>query len=298
MIRVSAPIDKIQVDELDELLNEIAPSPWLIRQDTNNNRFFLEGFFKNLESFKKFKRIGILTQILSEESNLEFQSLEDCDWTNAYKKHFKPWSFKSFHWIPVWMKNSYNKTKGHKFLYLDPGMAFGTGNHETTRLCLEELLKLEVDSRKWTSLLDLGCGSGIISLTAAKISYQRILGIDIDPDSIRISKENAELNSVDENLELRICSIESLQDLEKFNVVIANIQADILTKFGSEILNQLGVNATLILSGILASEVKDVKEYFINLSKRLSYNLNAKERTLGEWAVITLSSSVNTEGES
>ena len=90
MIRVSAPIDKIQVDELDELLNEIAPSPWLIRQDTNNNRFFLEGFFENLESFKKFKRIGIITQILSEESNLEFQSLEDCDWTNAYKKHFKP----------------------------------------------------------------------------------------------------------------------------------------------------------------------------------------------------------------
>ena len=132
--------------------------------------------------------------------------------------------------------------------------------------------------------------------TAAKISYQRILEL-ILIQVYSYFKENAEY-SVDENLELRICSIESLQDLEKFNVVIANIQADILTKFGSEILNQLGVNATLILSGILASEVKYVKEYFINLSKRLSYNLNAKERTLGEWAVITLSSSVNTEEES
>ena len=94
------------------------------------------------------------------------------------------------------------------------------------------------------------------------------------------------------NLELRICSIESLQNLEKFNVVIANIQADILTRFGSEILNQLGVNATLILSGILASEVKDVKEYFINLSKKAKLQLECKgknTRRVGSYNLILLS---------
>ena len=176
---------------MDELLNEIAPSQWLIRQDTNNNRFFLEGFFENLESFKKFKRIGIITQILSEESNLEFQSLKIVTGQTHIKNILNP-EFQEFSLDSGFDEKIHIiRLKGHKFLYLDPGMAFGTGNHETTRLCLEELLKLEVDSRKWTSLLDLGCGSGIISLTAAKISYQRILGIDIDPDSIRISKENA-----------------------------------------------------------------------------------------------------------
>ena len=97
MIRVSAPIDKIQVDELDELLNEIAPSPWLIRQDTNNNRFFLEGFFR-IESFKKFKRIGIITQILSEESNLEFQSLKIVTGQTHIRNILNP-EFQSFHWI-------------------------------------------------------------------------------------------------------------------------------------------------------------------------------------------------------
>ena len=188
MIKVSLTLLTQEVNALDDFLNEIAPSPWLIIHNQVQSNTILEGYFVSTEDFKTFRNeaFGILKTILDYERDLIIKVLKDCEWVNAYKDHFKPWSFKSFHWIPIWLENQYLTPLNHNYLYLDPGMAFGTGNHETTRLCLEEVLKIESNLSSKSSLLDLGCGSGIISLTASKLGYKPVLGIDNDEDAIRI----------------------------------------------------------------------------------------------------------------
>ena len=290
MIKVSLNLLIQEVDALNDFLNEIAPSPWLIIHNQVQSNTTLEGYFESTEDFKTFRNdaFGILNTILEHERDLIIQVLEDCEWVNAYKDHFKPWSFKSFHWIPIWLENQYATPLNHNYLYLDPGMAFGTGNHETTRLCLEEVLNIESNLTRKSSLLDLGCGSGIISLTASKLGYKPVFGIDIDEDAIRISIENAELNNIKSDVNFSVGELKKLLTCPKFDVVIANIQTDLLIKYANNILRCLSKKGILILSGILKTEVKTVVSHYKEITAKNSNLEQITSRNMGEWSVVTI----------
>lgn len=290
MIKVSLRLLSKEVDELDDFLNEIAPSPWLIIHDQIRSHFNLLGYFQSPAKFKIFSKnsFGILKTILGQERNLIIKDLDDCEWVDAYKDHFKPWSFKSFHWIPIWLKNQYITPANHNYIYLDPGMAFGTGNHETTRLCLEEVLNIESNLISNSSLLDLGCGSGIISLTASKLGYKPVLGIDIDEDAIRISKENAVLNNIKSDVNFSVGELNKLLTCPKFDIVIANIQTDLLIKYANNIVKSLSKKGILILSGILKTEAKSVVSHYKEITTQDCDLKQIRSRHMGEWTVVTI----------
>jgi len=162
-------------------------------------------------------------------------------------------------------------------------MAFGTGNHETTRMCLEFLIDAPESSQRNTSLLDLGCGSGILSLTASLLGYSPIIGLDNDEDAVRISRENAEINQLADKVTFRVADLYKLgSTTDKFDCIAANIQADVLISNALNIISLANFQSTIILSGILASEIEDVIETFNQLSPKNSFELSVKE--MGEWA--------------
>ena len=281
MIKVCAEIPSELVLQLEDYLYEIAPSPWVLIVNYLNGSGSLNGYFNcPNEAQKAIAEIEMFSPTLL---RFDFSEIQDRDWKDAYKEHFQPWRYKNFHLIPSWMKEDYGVPTDHLSLLLDPGMAFGTGNHETTRMCLEFLIDGLDSSQRNTSLLDLGCGSGILSLTASLLGHGPIVGLDNDEDAIRISRENAAINQLADKVSFRVADLYKLgTTADKFDCILANIQADVLISNALNIISLANFQSTIILSGILASEIEDVIETFNQLSPENSFELSIKE--MGEWA--------------
>jgi hypothetical protein len=125
--------------------------------------------------------------------------LPDSDWKNSYREHFKAWTFGRLHWVPVWERETFRLPAGPPVLWLDPGMAFGTGNHETTRLCIERLVEFEAalpGAAAGLRVVDAGCGSGILALSASAPRLPTSWASTTTPEAVRVSIENAELNGL------------------------------------------------------------------------------------------------------
>ncbi len=281
MIKVCAGIPSELVLQFEDYLYEIAPSPWVLIVNYLNGSGSLNGYFNcPNEAQRAVAEIEVFSPTLL---RFDFSEIQDRDWKDAYKEHFQPWQYKNFHLIPSWMKNDYAVPTDHLSLLLDPGMAFGTGNHETTRMCLEFLIDATESRQRNTSLLDLGCGSGILSLTASLLGYGPIIGLDNDEDAVRISRENAEINQLADKVTFRVADLYKLgSTTDKFDCIVANIQADVLISNALNIISLANFQSTIILSGILASEIEDVIETFNQLSPKNSFELSIKE--MGEWA--------------
>ena len=182
------------------------------------------------------------------------------DWQNSWKDSFKPILVgKKIAILPPWEKNKVYAT-GIKKIIINPGMAFGTGQHETTRLCLERIINEASKQKKdqkseGLSLLDIGTGSGILCLAAEKMGFKKILGIDIDPLCLTITKKNLALNSC----HISRFKIIPIQDLPKtqFDIVVANIQAEPLRHLIDDIVKRTKLGGLVILSGILLLEAED-----------------------------------------
>ncbi len=178
------------------------------------------------------------------------ESLEDRDWEREWLRDFAPMRFGERLWVcPNGM--SADDPNG-VVVELDPGLAFGTGTHPTTALCLEWLDSLSLEGK---SILDFGCGSGILAIAALKLGAREARGYDIDPQALVASRENAAQNGVGEALELTI----RLEDLRRpADVVLANILAGPLIELATEILDLTITGGKLALSGILGDQVADV----------------------------------------
>jgi len=186
------------------------------------------------------------------------------DWSSSWKVHFKPLRIgKRLLIVPTW--EEVVEVPGDLVLRIDPGMAFGTGGHETTRLCLE-LLEQLMENRVPTSspsLLDLGTGSGILAMAASLLGCGRILALDIDPDAVTVARENLALNHLSDSIECGTVPLESLT--EKFDIILANILAEELVRLASYLADRLQPGGSLILSGILAEKEQLVRQGFNNL---------------------------------
>jgi ribosomal protein L11 methyltransferase len=191
---------------------------------------------------------------------LQFRIVQEDDWAEAWKQHYHPiFIGKKLVIVPAWLPNP---TPDRVEIRMDPGMAFGTGTHPTTQLCLEyveEILK------PGDPVIDIGCGSGILSVAALKLGASGALGVDIDPDSVRVSHENAILNDVKEHFEIGSGSVFEIRNgqytFQNAPLVLANILAPVLIKLLDEGLGDLVIpGGSLVLSGIIAEQSPGVEE--------------------------------------
>ncbi len=198
--------------------------------------------------------------LFQETFDYKLEQLEDKDWVREWMENFHPMKFGSRLWVcPSWRDVPEPDAVN---VMLDPGLAFGTGTHATTALCLSWLDSLDLTGK---TVVDFGCGSGILAIAAIKLGAKRVIGIDIDPQAIQSSEENAKRNNVAEQLELFLP--DDAPALEA-DVVVANILAGPLKALHQNILGYLKAGGELALSGILedqASELTELYQQFCDL---------------------------------
>jgi len=179
----------------------------------------------------------------------EIRSVRQEDWSDGWKQHFTGFRVGRLLIKPSWEDAPGNA--GDLVMEIDPGMAFGTGTHATTRLCLEALAEA-LENRPDADVLDVGTGSGILAIAAAKLGARRVVGNDIEADACRIAGENAELNDVSRQVEITGTPLEELGG--QFGIVMANILAEENIRLAAALVERLLPGGMLILSGILAEK--------------------------------------------
>ena len=204
------------------------------------------------------------------------------DWAEAWKKHFKVQHVTKRVVIkPTWLK--YKKKKGEVIVELDPGMSFGTGKHATTRFCLKMLDRVSKTSkRKGMSILDAGCGSGILSIAAVKLGFHPVMAFDIDPESVVIAKENIALNKLSrEDAKIFEAELSGLKPGIKFDVITANIISGVLIQNREKLSSMLKPDGYLILAGILKTDYRELRKSFREIGFREILNSSENEWTGG-----------------
>jgi ribosomal protein L11 methyltransferase len=222
-----------------------------------------ERYWKNTKVISLFNpetNIELLIKKLHKKFNIyqhqiEVEKLKNIDWVKETQSQFKPIQINEKIWIiPSWHKIQNQSVIN---IHLDPGLAFGTGSHPTTKLCLDWLSEIELTNK---SILDYGCGSGILAIAAKKLGSAYTIGVDIDPQAIIASNQNAEKNNVNE-----INFLQSNNSIdEKFDVVLANILSSTLKVLAPIISSKCNDNGKIALSGILKTQEKEIREIYAN----------------------------------
>ncbi|HHQ4551946.1 TPA: 50S ribosomal protein L11 methyltransferase [Aeromonas veronii] len=199
--------------------------------------------------------IAFFQQIFGEDVGYKVEQLEDKDWVREWMDHFHPMQFGERLWIcPSW-RDVPNPDAVN--VMLDPGLAFGTGTHPTTALCLQWLDGLDLTGK---TVVDFGCGSGILGIAALKLGAARVIGIDIDPQAIQASRDNAERNGVAGQIELYLPA-DQPQDVEA-DVVVANILAGPLRELAPLIAGHGKPGSLMALSGVLESQAPELETIY------------------------------------
>ena len=207
------------------------------------------------------------------------ERLDDQDWAETWKLHFHPLHVGGRLWVlPPWEE----PPAGSIAVVIEPGMAFGTGGHATTALCLQGILEI-LERRAGASAIDVGCGSGILGIAAAKLGAGRVVMIDNDPVAVAVARENAEANGCP-GIETSERPVEAFD--EAFDLVIANILAGTLIELAAPISARVAEGGELLLSGILASQAADVRAAYE--AEGLAFR---EIRHEGEWALLWMSRS-------
>ncbi len=257
----------------------------MVIEDKPSGRAWLTGYFASpVEAGAAWRDLTEAIGADWTKAAPQVRELPDEDWKNSYKAHFKAWKFDRLNWVPVWERETFVLPAGEEVLWLDPGMAFGTGNHETTRLCCERLARFAAARGSSSRVIDAGCGSGILALSAAKLGFGQIAGFDNDPEAIRVSGENAALNGLAGRIDFYVGDLSTGLSGRSAELMLANIQADVLTRFVPELLAAVAPGGQLVLSGILSQELAAVRTTFAGIAA----GWRVESRELGEWADLAL----------
>ena len=258
-----------QAEMFIDFLPELPPDDgvshvsFYIEDDGEDHTELLKEVKKGLEELRKIVDVG--SGIITSDET------EDLDWINNWKKFFS-----SFYIEDILIKPTWEKLKpedADKFLIeIDPGVSFGTGKHETTQLCIRQLLKYIRGNEAYTPenpnpvVLDVGCGSGILSIVALKLGACAVVGTDLDPDCMVSTRENMEVNHLDETLGTfyvgNLIDDTKLQEevgTEKYDIVVANILADVIIPMAPVIPARLKSGGYFITSGIIDFKENEVK---------------------------------------
>lgn len=199
-------------------------------------------------------RIKIVT-MLGLKVELELKQIKEEDWAEAWKQYFKPEHIGKIVIKPTW--EEYSPVKDEIVIELDPGMAFGTGTHPTTRICIGLLQKMITSQ---TEMLDVGTGSGILSLAGAKLGAKRIVATDIDPVAVKVALENIKRNRMESFIEVYQSNLLERPLGFRFNLVIANIIANAILEIAPQLAKVLAPGGIFIASGIIEERFPEVVE--------------------------------------
>ncbi|MFC2074715.1 50S ribosomal protein L11 methyltransferase [Bdellovibrionota bacterium] len=228
----------------------------------------IEAYFKDLTEKKLEEitnRLRKMKSIFSDWKNLEIKrtSVKEEDWLEKWKTNFHALRVgKRIVVAPSWETGDFSEKDC--VITLDPGMAFGTGHHPTTEGCLT-LLEKYIDTQNPKNLLDVGTGSGILAITAAKLGVSNVVANDIDKDAISTAQENACRNGVDGNISFSCNPLPKIPGI--FSIVVANILSTELKNLSNELSEKVSPGCPLILSGILCSESSEIKDLFLKTYK-------------------------------
>jgi len=286
MIEVRLVITEDLAQKLEDHFCEEYQEHWMLHEDTKTLEHQLRGFFDTESTFEQ-EQAKLLDHFPALPMEWMKKELEDSDWKEAYKLHFKPWAERGLHWVPIWEKENYSLPEGEQIVYLDPGMAFGTGNHETTRLCARRLLDAYEDWKPNIGnlqLIDAGCGSGILAISGQKLGFGKVIGFDNDPDSVRISLENEKLCEVENQIEFKWADlVEGLKE-KSADLLLVNILANVLCDHAELLVESVNPGGRLALSGILASELDDVHQVFAHvIEKQWGIVVEKDAHQEGDW---------------
>ncbi len=223
--------------------------------------------------------LGNISQFLNVGKGLEgYGEVDDEDWSTAWKKYYKPLQLTDRIVIkPTW--EDYSPKGDEIIIQMDPGMAFGTGTHETTQMCSVLLDKYMKDD---TEILDIGCGTGILSIIAAKLGAKSVEAIDIDEVAVKVARENIELNQEIPKVSAYKAVLSDLkQDEHKYDIVVANIIANVIIDLSSQIPYYLKKESLFITSGI----IKERKQEVIDACERNGMSL-IETLEMGEWVAM------------
>ena len=210
------------------------------------------------------------------EGSVSLSNVNESDWANEWKKYYKPTKVgKKIVVKPSW--EDYEKQEGDLIIELDPGMAFGTGTHETTSMCIRELENY-VDETK--TVFDIGCGSGILAIAAAELGAKEVVAGDLDEVAVKVSKENCEINHVSDKVVVKHGSLFEVVD-SKADVIVANIIADIIKILAKDVSKFLKEDGVFISSGIILAKIDEVCQAL----EENGFEIVKVER-LGEWSAI------------
>ncbi len=216
----------------------------------------------------------------------QFRPIQEQDWAEAWKQHYKPVAIgERLLIVPAWLEST---QPGRIPVKIDPGMAFGTGTHPTTQLCLEAIDEILRSSGEGTEMIDVGCGSGILSIAALKLGAKHALAVDIDLEAVEASRQNAALNQVLERIEIGLGSVREILDgnftINQARLVVANILAAVLVRlFGAGLGELVAPGGWLILSGILAEQAGEV----LVAAGEHGFRLDMERRS-GDWVALVV----------
>ncbi|MFO7568972.1 MAG: 50S ribosomal protein L11 methyltransferase [Smithellaceae bacterium] len=226
--------------------------------------FFPDDVRSEKRIFAVRKYLKSLAEIFPEAAppSVVTEVITDPDWGEQWKKYFKPIRVcKNIVVKPTWER--YTPDSRDIVVEIDPGMAFGTGQHASTRMCMEaieDIILKDRSVREW-KVLDVGCGTGILGITAAKMGACDVLCVDNDPKATEIARENSVINAVDGCL--RILNADAAQISEPRNLIIANLTSKLLLKLHIHLDRLLLPEGYMIISGIIEQDVPDIEEHFI-----------------------------------
>ena len=278
------------------LLKNLEIHRFSFEHDPENNSTQTLFIWLSLNEWPERDQNDLVKSLISLATPFEFTlpackwiQVKDEDWSLSWKKKWRPDPVgKSILILPAWLDVPENFAD-RKIIRLDPGSAFGTGSHPSTRLCIEAL---ENEPPVGKTIADLGCGSGILSFTALKLGAKFTFAVDTDSLAISATKINSALNNFPENLlNVFLGSIEELEvniPEKKIDLMLCNILAPVIKSLGPRFERIIGYKGKVILSGLLVDQIKELEEFFSLLGWQV-----LEIKTKGHWAliVITLKSS-------
>ena len=246
-------IENLQIDDYQDVIDFKKNQPyWVVIDDeefTPHDNVIIKAFYE--DDKVNYDEIEAQIKEFSINNNIDIQisknkEIEDMDWANEWKKYYEPFYIGNILIKPSWIDID---ESDHKVVEINPGMAFGTGLHETTNLCIEQLQELNLIDK---IVLDIGCGSGILSVVSSKLGAKEVFATDIDPLAIEATLENANLNKISNINAVKGSLLDNVD--KKYDVVVANILLNVLDILIPDLPKALKKDGVFICSGLINSQ--------------------------------------------
>ena len=298
MIQITYNLSDSLANRLEVHFAESEESVWVLTERRDITKKvqaepnYLSGYFETeIEAIKHWKGLRSVFTELPENPQIGY--LEDRDWKEAYKAHYKPWIFNGIHWIPEWCKDNYVVPDNENAIYLDPGMAFGMYDHPSTRLCILSIVRL---GEKWSDqiankmVIDAGCGSGILALSAAKLGFGKIYAFDHDPTAFMVSCKNRDKNGLNEKILIELAELKTAISYRTADLILANILSGILHDCAKLLLAAINPCGYLVLSGMFEDELNELKDWYQRSANQMGKPIEMKVNRMNNWFSLRIKS--------